>query len=69
MGGKNKTPLIGPFEGIDEANQDFFFICEISLGVLYNRLLALARVPEVLGRSGDLVGTVSTYPGTSPTPW
>ena len=31
--------------------------------------LAFPRVREGLGRSGRLIGTISTYPGTYKCPW
>ena len=50
-------------------NKDLLLICCINCWVLYNRSLVFAMVLESLGRSGRLVGSFSTYPGTSKCPW
>ena len=44
-------------------------IVHIKCWFLKHRFLAFPEVLEGLGSSGMLVGIISTYPGTSPTPW
>jgi len=60
-------PLVGPFKGIDrdskfKAHIQIIGFCKTGFGLF-------PKVLEDFGSSVRLVGTISAYPGTCPTPW
>ena len=57
-------PVIGPKKRIDKEYKDFPIFVPGNCRVLKLRFLVFPGVLEGLGRSGRLVGTSSTCPGT-----
>jgi len=68
VGGKNTHPLQGPLKGYVIIGIASLFCLE-KTRIQKHRLLAFPMVTEALGSSRQLVGIISTYPGTSPAPW
>jgi hypothetical protein len=68
---QKKFPLHGPFKGINKDNKAVFCYIYIYITCLVPKLrfLVFLEVLQGFWRSGRLVGTISTYPGTSPTLW
>ena len=57
-----------PFKGINKVIRIFVLFLKRVVPNIFE-FLRFPRVLEGLESSGRLVGFVSTYPGTSPTPW
>ena len=62
--GQNKSPLVGPFTGINKDIKGMLSIFHIRFRAQKLRFLAFSRGSGGLGSSGRLVGSISTYPGT-----
>ena len=58
-----------PFRGINKDNREFHFFSLKQIVLQNIGFGQFAEILEGLGRSSDLVATISTYPGTSPMPW
>jgi len=63
-----RSPLIGPSKGSDRVNKDLFLVLSEHVRVLTHFILLFPEVLEGLRSSGRLVGMISIYPGTFPTP-
>ena len=61
---KNFPPLIGPKKGINKEIKFFSYVFLKTIGFKNSDFWLSPGVLEGLGRSGRLVGTISTYPGT-----
>ena len=62
--------IFGPFKGkINKDDKVVFFIAPMNDQATKHTFGAISRVLEGLGSSRSLVGTISTYPGNTPTPW
>ena len=68
--GKKESPPIGPFKGINKDIKGCFsYIVYKKSGFKKQGFWLSLEVLEGLERSGRLVGTISTYPGTCQCPW
>ena len=64
---EKNSPLIGPLKRINKADKGFVFLYKF--GVQSTGFWCFPGILEGLGSSGKLVGIISTFPGTSSTPW
>ena len=60
----NKSPLIGPKKEINRDNEYLPLFVLLHFELYTTGFSLFPKVPEGLRRSGKLVGTISTYPGT-----
>ena len=60
---------MGPFKGLIEPIRDFVAWFAVRFRILCDGFLASSWGSGGFSEPRNLVGTNSTYPGTSPTPW